>query len=61
MKTQLNKWLQLAKKGRNGSKKEEKRAEKVVLAIIGMANDVEPATTYKGIQKINVIDWLLEE
>jgi len=26
-----------------------------------LTTDVEPATTYKGIQKINVIDWLLEE
>ena len=25
-----------------------------------LTTDVEPATTYKGIQKINVIDWLLE-
>jgi len=26
-----------------------------------LTTDVEPATTYKGIQKINVIDWILEE
>jgi predicted AAA+ superfamily ATPase len=26
-----------------------------------LTTDVEPATNYKGIQKINVIDWLLEE
>ena len=26
-----------------------------------LTTDVELATTYKGIQKINVIDWLLEE
>jgi predicted AAA+ superfamily ATPase len=26
-----------------------------------LTTDVEPVTTYKGIQKINVIDWLLEE
>ena len=26
-----------------------------------LTTDVEPATTYKGIQKINVIDWLLEK
>ncbi|MDR0969566.1 MAG: ATP-binding protein [Lentimicrobiaceae bacterium] len=26
-----------------------------------LTTDVEPATTYKGIQKINVIDWLLKE
>ena len=26
-----------------------------------LTTDVEPETTYKGIQKINVIDWLLEE
>ena len=26
-----------------------------------LTTDVEPATSYKGIQKINVIDWLLEE
>jgi predicted AAA+ superfamily ATPase len=26
-----------------------------------LTTDVEPITTYKGIQKINVIDWLLEE
>jgi predicted AAA+ superfamily ATPase len=25
-----------------------------------LTTDVEPVTTYKGIQKINVIDWLLE-
>jgi predicted AAA+ superfamily ATPase len=26
-----------------------------------LTTDVEPVTAYKGIQKINVIDWLLEE
>jgi predicted AAA+ superfamily ATPase len=26
-----------------------------------LTTDVEPVTTYKGIQKINVIDWLLKE
>ncbi|MDR0605649.1 MAG: ATP-binding protein [Bacteroidales bacterium] len=26
-----------------------------------LTTDVEPVTTYKGIRKINVIDWLLEE
>ena len=26
-----------------------------------LTTDVEPVTTYKGIQKINVIDWLLED
>jgi predicted AAA+ superfamily ATPase len=26
-----------------------------------LTTDVEPATTYKGIQKRNIIDWLLEE
>ncbi|MDR2963757.1 MAG: ATP-binding protein [Bacteroidales bacterium] len=26
-----------------------------------LSTDVEPVSTYKGIQKINVIDWLLEE
>jgi len=26
-----------------------------------LTTDVEPATNYKGIQKMNVIDWLLEE
>jgi len=26
-----------------------------------ITTDVEPVTTYKGIQKINVIDWLLED
>ena len=26
-----------------------------------LTTDVEPVTVYKGIQKINVIDWLLEE
>jgi predicted AAA+ superfamily ATPase len=26
-----------------------------------LTTDVEPVTTYKGLQKINVIDWLLEE
>jgi predicted AAA+ superfamily ATPase len=26
-----------------------------------LTTDVEPVTTYKGIQKINVIDWLLEK
>ncbi|MCL2131306.1 MAG: ATP-binding protein [Lentimicrobiaceae bacterium] len=26
-----------------------------------LTTDVEPLTTYKGIQKINVIDWLLED
>jgi len=25
-----------------------------------ITSDVEPVTNYKGIQKINVIDWLLE-
>jgi predicted AAA+ superfamily ATPase len=24
-----------------------------------LTTDVEPVTTYKGIQKINIIDWLL--
>lgn len=26
-----------------------------------LTTDVEPVTTYKGIQKINIIDWLLKE
>lgn len=26
-----------------------------------LTTDIEPVTTYKGIQKINVIDWLLED
>jgi hypothetical protein len=26
-----------------------------------LTTDVEPVTTYKGIQKMNVIDWLLKE
>jgi len=26
-----------------------------------LTTDIEPVTTYKGIQKLNVIDWLLEE
>ena len=26
-----------------------------------LTTDVEPVTTYKGIPKINVVDWLLEK